>query len=157
MAPVFEYFRFVTTEVHPDSHCQLGIIRSASRLQRSGRLLDSENRELEMLLRWFDCYMPVPRRFSHYSLKRRRRHIAISWLKPEASQTISRMMALANFLNRFDVTVYEVRTSIPGYITYEDEQQLVAVPFRETNMRSQPFSLNRRALWSGAGVVARVR
>ncbi|HZS57690.1 MAG TPA: hypothetical protein VFA43_00370 [Gemmatimonadaceae bacterium] len=42
------------------------------------------------------------------------------------------MRQLVTLLEHKDVAVEELRTDKPGYIVYEDEHQVAAVPFSET-------------------------
>lgn len=55
---------------------------------------------------------------------------ARSWFKESASVLIEFAGAYLGLLDRHDVPWVELRTSHPGRATYEDDVQLVAVPFR---------------------------
>jgi len=57
---------------------------------------------------------------------------AVTWLKMGAVEHVSRMRQLVTLLEHKDVAVEELRTDKPGYIVYEDEHQVAAVPFSET-------------------------
>jgi hypothetical protein len=55
--------------------------------------------------------------------------IAISWLKISATEHVRMMRDPARILTEKGVPVEEVRTGKPGYVVYEDEHQVAAVPF----------------------------
>jgi hypothetical protein len=91
---------------------------------------------LQAQLRWFSLHLPCPRRFSpyrdgwrHSSYGWKRTPIAISWFKPDAADHLRRAAELAAILAGLGVPVRQLSTDRPGYVTYEDRFQVVAVPF----------------------------
>jgi hypothetical protein len=57
--------------------------------------------------------------------------VAISWFKPGAREHISKMRELAALLQAHGLAVQQVHTTRPGYVVYEDEFQVTAIPFAE--------------------------
>ena len=57
---------------------------------------------------------------------------AICWFKPTAHEHLSRAWQMVGILERGGVPVYMVKAKDAGYILYEDEAQVFAVPFAET-------------------------
>lgn len=53
----------------------------------------------------------------------------VTWLNMSATEHVSRMRQLVTLLDQRDAAVEELRTTKPGYIVYEDEYQVAAVPF----------------------------
>ena len=99
---------------------------------------------LSAMRRWFSANLARPRRFSHHRLDCKRSTarpwtrtpIAISWFKPQARVHLSRIETCARLLRGAGVEIRLIVCRRPGYITYEDQHQVVAVPFgRETDAR----------------------
>ena len=57
---------------------------------------------------------------------------AIFWFKADAGEVASRVWELAKIVTRRGVGAEIVKTSRPGYIVYEDNLQVAAIPFRDT-------------------------
>jgi hypothetical protein len=128
------YIRYATDRIDSDSHRTQGIFCAAYRLKRNERAPEPVRAEIARQLEWFHTHLPVPRRWSHYSLRRKRRRIAICWFKEDASEHLRRIASMAVFLREQCIEIYELKTRHAGYITYEDDYQVAAVPFRETNL-----------------------
>jgi hypothetical protein len=77
---------------------------------------------------WFNENLETPLRFS-----RSRRTSAvrdgISWFKASAQDHVTWMRVFAALFRHHGVAVRVLRTAQPGYVLYEDEFQVVAVPF----------------------------
>src|SRR5690606_15902516 len=54
---------------------------------------------------------------------------ARSWFKDDAHELLAMAREYAALLDRYDVAWVELRAAHPGGIVYEDEVQVVAVPF----------------------------
>lgn len=54
---------------------------------------------------------------------------ARSWFKADAHELLAMARMYCALLDRYDVAWVELRTAHPGRIVYEDEVQVVAVPF----------------------------
>ena len=112
---------------------QLGIFTAAYALRDGDEPGVDDRRELDELLRWFEENLPQPTRFvkttskGHY----RREPVAISWFKDDAAECIGRAWRLVWLLERNGRTIETIRTTHPGYVTYQDEQQVTAIPFSD--------------------------
>lgn len=58
----------------------------------------------------------------------RSEHI-ICWFKPCAIEHLQKMYEMIDILEEYHVYVWPVRCSKPGYIVYEDDEQVAVVPF----------------------------
>lgn len=108
-----------------------GIFQSAHELHESG-VLDTQDRDdLAELLTSFEKNLATPHRFVRTTSKGhyRREAVAISWFKDDARACVQRAWKLVRMLERSGVIVECVRTTQPGYVTYEDEHQVTAIPF----------------------------
>lgn len=126
------FIRFVVSERHAKSDQAQGIFGALSVLEQEGELQPHEKLWLGELESWFNKHLRVPSRFT-WSSRPNAPARAITWLKLSAVEHVSRMRELVAFLEHKEVMVEELRTEKPGYIVYEDEHQVVAMPFpRET-------------------------
>ena len=57
---------------------------------------------------------------------------AIFWFKPTATEAIRMLWGLAQLLRGHGYHVEMLTTDRPGYIVYEDDLQVAAIPFRDT-------------------------
>ncbi len=125
------YVRFVVPTLGRHPWGLTGIIQAALDLKAAGVFADHEAEWLEEIYEWFNAYLPVPHRFC-----RSRRpcdpYEAVCWFKPEARLFIQKAYELAALLEQSGQTAIRLRTRKPGYVVYEDSEQIVAVPYRDT-------------------------
>ena len=57
---------------------------------------------------------------------------AIFWFRWRAEPMIRRFWNLAGVLKELDYEVRILKTARPGYVLYEDDDQVGAIPFRDT-------------------------
>jgi hypothetical protein len=125
------YIRFVVHRRNEDSGRRDGLIQAAWDLLESNTLSDFEREQFNDILCWFGKYLRVPDRFA------RRDHSqahpeAICWLKASAVDHVSWMRELGRVLGEHDIVTEMIAVERPGYIVYEDDHQVAAVPFAET-------------------------
>jgi hypothetical protein len=129
------FLRFVTTEVHRESHKEAGLFRAAYRLRDDDMLSAEEEVALKQIYSWFNKNLKEPTRFTTakppYDGKRKN---GISWFKDSANEHIDKMREIVDLLERHDVPVRMIKAARPGYIVYEDEFQIVAVPFADSEL-----------------------
>lgn len=117
-------------------HCpgpRTGIFQAAFELVGSGSLTVRDRARLERQLDWFTEHLRAPRRFVRTTSKgyEHRNPIAICWFKDDAKRCLRRAWLMVQILERNGVVVEFVRTQYPGYVTYEDRQQVAAIPFAD--------------------------
>jgi hypothetical protein len=125
------FIRYVVAGRDEDSHRLLGVFHAAHRARHQGLFDEEESRQYEGLRRWFATHLPVPARFS----RSRRPHApgnAVCWLKADAAEHADKLRALAAMLERHGFVTQMLWTRRPGYLVYEDDYQVAAVPFRDT-------------------------
>jgi hypothetical protein len=125
------YIRFVVHEIDPDSGRQLGVLHALRDLREDGKLLPWEHDRAYEIRDWFNTYLERPASFSRSS-RPNRLEKALSWFKDSATKHIAMMREMAAILESHGVAVEIVTTDRPGYITYDDEHQIVAEPFADT-------------------------
>jgi len=131
-----ELIRFAGKERDPNSGQPLGIFQLAADMINHRRLPAGDHRRLSGLRAWFNANLTQPRRFSHWkdgwrrsSYGWQRRPIAISWFRSDAIDCVKYAETMADLLRTHGVEVDRLTCTNPGYITYEDDLQVVAVPF----------------------------
>ncbi len=131
------YLRFVSTAIDPDSQCELGLFQASDLL--ADESLDEIYREyLDELFDWFKRSMPVPGRLYRAWHSRSDARTAICWYKADADCLVGRMWELVAIYREYGLPIKLITTDRPGYVTYEDEHQIAAVPCSETFSRVCP-------------------
>jgi len=84
---------------------------------------------------WFGENLEVPSKFSRSSSKaQHKKRKAISWFRDSATEHIKNIREIVQILSEYGIAVRMLTTERPGYIVYEDEFQVVAEPFAETEV-----------------------
>ena len=126
------YIRFVVSEHDPDSGRERGVFTALYALERSGELAEYERVWFHEATDWFNKNLRSPERLA-WSSRPNAPGRAISWLRASAVEHVARMRELVSLLEHKAIAVTELRTERPGYVVYEDEYQVAAMPFeRET-------------------------
>jgi hypothetical protein len=122
------FLRFVSADRDRRSDQQQGIFTVLYALEREGQLAPYELEWFRGIEEWFNNHLKRPDRLT-WSSRPNAPERAITWLKMSASDHVARMRELVTLLEHKDVPVDELRTDKPGYIVYEDEHQVAAIPF----------------------------
>jgi hypothetical protein len=124
------YIRFVISALNESSGRREGLFQAAATLRESSMLSDYELEQLDELRSWFNVHLERPSRFSR---SRRSQHgEAISWFKDSATGHIARMHEFCRILGEHGIRTHMITAARAGYVVYEDEHQVAAVPFAET-------------------------
>ena len=126
------YVRFVIHSKDQDSGRRQGIFQTLVEVRKAGLLYDYEEERVKEIHQWFNQNLDKPFSFSRSS-KPRALYKAISWYKDSAKEHIAYMRELASILEGHGISVELLQTERPGYIVYEDNYQVTAEPFIETN------------------------
>lgn len=119
------FLRFVIDREDADSLRREGIFTPAYQLLKQGGLERDLHDRLDLALSWFQLHLPVPDR-ARIDAR------GIFWFKADAAELVRRMWNIARGVESGGHAVELIRTNKPGYIIYEDEFQVCAVPFRDT-------------------------
>ena len=124
--------RFVTHSTCSPFVPRTGVFKVAYAIRRSLPPYAPYATELAEQLAWFEANMAVPTRFSTSRLPRAR-GTAICWVKANALEHVRRLRSLVALIEAAGhVRTDELRTERPGYIVFEDDHQVVALPFANT-------------------------
>lgn len=125
------FIRFVVPVRDHDSHRLTGVFHAAYQVRDRGLLDLSDTLRCDILLGWFNLHLPIPSRFAR-SRRPNAPSKAICWFKADAGKYINRVQELVALLERNGVGTQMLRTERPGFLVYEDQFQVAAVPFRDT-------------------------
>jgi hypothetical protein len=125
------YVRFVVARRDANTDHQMGIFVTLYELDEAGDLAPHEVDWFVSIERWLNKNLKRPADFA-WSTRPNAPRRAISWMKMSAKDLVAHMRELAELLRHKDIAVEELRTEKPGYLVYEDEFQVTAVPFKDT-------------------------
>ena len=123
------YLRFGVKEIDEDSHEPMGVFHAASDLCKRLDVKEEDKEEMMDLLAWFGVNLEVPDRFAK-SRKATAQSKGISWFKRGADDCIDRVVEICLILKKYGIYTRMLKTKRVGYVLYEDEDQLCAMPFR---------------------------
>jgi hypothetical protein len=126
------YIRFVTYKIDEDSGRRQGVFQAAADLLETGTLSLEERERLDALWKRFKKDLKKPSSFSR-SKKPCAAHRALSWFKDTAKDHIAAIYGMVAILEAHGIAVEVIRTQRPGYITYEDDHQVTAEPYADTD------------------------
>ena len=123
------FLRFVIPERDSRTGLSMGLLTLAYERLRSGELSPEDEVQLHTHVRWLEQNLPIPDRFARKRNVSHKNTHGVSWLKAEATAAIGRMQTVARLLRQQGYPVEMLVTARPGYVVYEDGQQIVAEPF----------------------------
>lgn len=123
--------RFVTDEIDSASGKRRGLFQVAARLRDSTDISAADHHRLRALFDWFNANLEKPTRMAA-SNRPRAKAQAISWFRDTAREHLVRMWEMVEIVSTYGVMVEQIRTARPGYVVYEDDFQVTALPFDET-------------------------
>jgi hypothetical protein len=121
--------RFQVAQVDEDSRQPLGVFQAAADLRDAGQLSLAEEAWLKDVWSWFRSKLDAPGRWRR-SGRAASRATAVCWMKCSATEHVAKLRELAHLLEAHEVPVQELMTTRPGYIVWEDDHQVAAVPFK---------------------------
>ena len=124
------YVRFVIAERDVESQERKGIFQACRDLRDAEQLDGGTEAWADALFAWFGAHLPQPARLAWSSRPNAPRR-ALSWFRVSAAEHVLRARELASLLELCGLQVDVLRTERPGYILYEDEWQVVAMPFAD--------------------------
>ncbi len=125
------YLRFVI--LAPSRRPATGLFRARYHPQDDPFLPEWLRAPINEHYAWFAEHLPVPRRFTVVS-KRRRIYVGLCWFRPEAREHIARARDLARLIAEAGHPTAALKTRHLGQILYRDEFQIVAKPEVRTRL-----------------------
>jgi hypothetical protein len=125
------YVRFVTGRIDRRSGRRRGVFQAAAALADSNFLAREPLGEMQLLRSWFNRCLDRPARFSR-SRRNGASPISICWFKATAVEHVRNVRAMCRILKVHGIATEMITSTRPGYIVFEDDHQIAAVPFAET-------------------------
>lgn len=107
-----------------------GIFGLANGLATDGRLTAADHAWWAATNAVGDTWYPDPSRTHPDCYDRTLNPGAAAWFRTSATELLALAEGYLQLLDRYDVPWHELRTDRPGRLVYEDDVQVVAVPFR---------------------------
>lgn len=128
------YLRFVRPNRVRSMNAREGFFRAAYELRYSESLDKHTSNRLEHLLDWFDTHLIIPDKFHRSKSKaaRYRDTRGLSWFKGGENESLDKAFELSSLLNEVGYSIETIKSKRIGYIIYEDNFQVVAEPFTDT-------------------------
>lgn len=124
------YLRFTAQFINPYGELETGIFMALKYLRDDHSLTKDEDiKKLKELSGWFNQNLEKPARFSKGTSKLNA-NVSLSWFKDSAKEHINRIQYLIEIAERYDILIERIASKNPGYIVFEDEYQVSAVPFK---------------------------
>ncbi len=122
-----KYIKFIAF-LFDDDNQETGFLTAAHHLFDEGILEQNTHDELRRKLDWIEKNLPKRPNFPQDQ------DVLISpmsWLKETATRHLQMMRSIQEVLEENDILVEVLEVVQPGKIIYEDEWQVVAIPFAE--------------------------
>jgi hypothetical protein len=124
------YLRFTTQFINPYGELETGIFMALKYLRDDHSLTTDEDiNKLKELSGWFNKNLEKPTRFSKGTSKFNA-DVSLSWFKDSAKEHIKKIQDLVEIAEQYDIIIDRIASKNPGYIVFEDEYQVSAVPFK---------------------------
>jgi hypothetical protein len=129
------YLRFTTQFINPYGVSETGIFMALKYLRDHHSLVkDHDINKLKELSGWFNRNLEKPSRLSKGTSKYNA-HMSLSWFKDSAKEHIKKIQEFIEIAEKYDIMIERVASKNPGYIVFEDEYQVSAVPFKTDRKR----------------------
>ncbi|MFI8824683.1 hypothetical protein [Streptomyces sp. NPDC053431] len=122
------FVRFQGTVRGPRGHFP-GIFALANALAREGRLSEEQYRFWRAANDWYDAAYPDPSATDPTVYDEARNPGAVAWFKATATHLLDRVPGYLDLLAAHGVPCARIESGDPGRIVYEDDVQVVAVPW----------------------------
>lgn len=124
------YLRFTTQFTNPFGETETGIFLALRFLRDDYPATQNEDiARLKQISVWFNKHLEKPTRFSNAGNKNPA-NISLSWFKDSAKEHIRRIQQLIEIFQKYGIFIERISTKNPGYIVYEDEFQISAIPYK---------------------------
>lgn len=124
------YVRFQGTRRNPKGRFP-GVFGLANGLAREGKLSDEQYRFWRAGNDWYDAHFTNPSDIDPTVYDRDLNPGAVAWFKAHAVHLIERVDGYLELLAAHHVPCERIESTDPGRIIYEDDEQVVVVPWEQ--------------------------
>ncbi|MEU4978885.1 hypothetical protein [Streptomyces sp. NPDC021969] len=122
------YIRFQSPHQNSGG-CFTGVFGLVNNLAREGRLSDEQESFRRSNNSWYDSAYADPSTIDPTVYDDEINPGAAAWFKPSATHLLARVAGYLGILAAHDVDCQTLTSSHPGRVVYEDEVQVVVVPY----------------------------
>lgn len=122
------YTKFITLFLDDLTDEEKGFLNAARYLNEQGILEEEQKAKLQQNLSWIEAHLKKRPDFQE-TAEHDFLNVPMSWLKETATNHIQKMDEIKEILEENDILVEVLQVETPGKILYEDEYQVVAIPF----------------------------
>ncbi|MGW7272169.1 hypothetical protein ACWGH5_16765 [Streptomyces sp. NPDC054864] len=122
------YVRYESPSRHPRGHFP-GVFFLVNGLAREGKLTPEQERFRRANNDWYDAAYPTPSKVDPTVYDDDHTPGAVAWFKVTATHLIERVPGYLEILEAHGIECRAVRSSDPGRVVYEDDVQVVVVPY----------------------------
>lgn len=122
------YVRFQSPELNRHG-INPGVFGLTNHLGRTGRLTEAEERFWKETNAWYEANFTDPSTVDPAIYDRDLNPKATAWFKASATHLIDRVKGYLEVLEAHDVKCVRVESTDPGRVIYEDDDQVVVVPY----------------------------
>ena len=119
------FHRLQSNVLDSDSRQTQGVFQLAYLLYEGDLVTAPDKESLRAILVWFERHLIVPDKIEIHSS-------AIFWYKSNSIVLTQSTWKIAEILNKYGANIEFIRSGKPGYVIYEDDYQIAAIPFRDT-------------------------
>jgi hypothetical protein len=123
------YLRFTTEFTNEYDEIHTGIFSALRFVREYAFTQDDDVFKLKELQKWFNNNLEAPDRFSN-AKNNNPASISLSWFKDSAKNHIKKIYEIREVLYKYGIVIEAVTAKNPGYIIYEDDYQVSAIPFK---------------------------
>lgn len=123
------YIRFTTEFVNEYGENHTGLFSALRFVRESSLTSDEDVKTLTELRDWFNNNLDAPDKFSNAKNKNPE-SISLSWFKDTAKEHIKKVYDIREVLYHYGIVIEVTTTKKTGYIIYDDDYQVSAIPFK---------------------------
>ncbi|MEV7452052.1 hypothetical protein [Streptomyces nigra] len=106
-----------------------GVFGLVNNLAREGRLSEEQEAFRRLNNKWYDAAYPDPSTVDATVYDEEVNPGAAAWFKPSATHLLARVPGYLEILAAHGVDCQVLRSTDPGQVVYEDDVQIVVVPY----------------------------
>jgi hypothetical protein len=126
------FIRFICGEIDERSHRSAGLFCAVTQLKETCYMPKYELEAVDEIVLWFERHLASPfdhlREYPHYEM-------AVCWFKSTAHEHLAKAWELVTILERNDILIWTIKSHSTGYVYYEDNFQIFAIPYDNVRRR----------------------
>ena len=129
--PARKFVRLSIDSTDPSSGHPQGILRATSAIEDDPRLSGFDRTKLKRAIRWFNRHLHAPKLWDRR---------AVFWFRLEATSFREQAWPIVRVLQICGHSVWMTTSTSPGWIIYQDDLQIAAVPGESLPLSAQELA-----------------